>query len=129
MVTQRLRQGDAELFKLYSQANLANPANLANLGMMREALAKPLSCGRLDQISDPSKSAFGCKPSCRTISAPEVRGAGPRRVPRLGTLSPQSISRPLELKRLRELLILAREYIGEGPGGGCLRRVDVCRRF
>jgi hypothetical protein len=33
MVTQMLRQGDAEVFKLYSQAEL---------GMMREALAKPL---------------------------------------------------------------------------------------
>jgi hypothetical protein len=31
MVTQMLRQGDAEVFKLYSQANL---------GMMREALTK-----------------------------------------------------------------------------------------
>jgi hypothetical protein len=31
MVTQMLRQGDAEVFKLYSQAKL---------GMMREALAK-----------------------------------------------------------------------------------------
>jgi hypothetical protein len=31
MVTQMLRQGDAELFKLYSQAKL---------GMMRKALAK-----------------------------------------------------------------------------------------
>ena len=31
MVTQMLRQGDAEVFKLYSQANL---------GIMREALTK-----------------------------------------------------------------------------------------
>jgi hypothetical protein len=55
MVTPRLRQGDAERFKLNSQANRAN---LANLGMMREALANPLSCSRLDQISDPSKKCL-----------------------------------------------------------------------
>ena len=43
MVTQMLRQGDAEVFKLYSQAKL---------GMMREALAK------LDRAANERASNF-----------------------------------------------------------------------